>query len=348
MVITGGRWLAVGAALVALAGCGVDTPVGRVADAVAAPFRATPAWAQDPPREPGMVFGTGSGADRDTAVAAATRDLVSQIQVSVSVDDRTQETSGTTLASGADRLERYEAATRSDVRSRAEQRELPGLSVIRQEQLGDRVWVLLRLDRVVWAGDLSGRIQSVDERLKAAVAAQAGDSRPAAAVQVLRATAPLFVERDDLVSRLRAAEPGGTIRAEPVDRAALRRQVQVALDQVTVSLPAEPEFSDLQPALVDAFAKVGIRSAAPDQPGTVRLRLTLKTTPLRIDNQVRVDGDLRGTVEDAQGRRLAGIQLSDRSGAPAESVARDRLNLKLARRLADDLDRRLLDILQGL
>ena len=332
----------------ALAGCGADSPVGRVAEVVTAPFRSTPEWAQNPPRTPGMVYGTGSGADRDTAVAAATRELVSQIQVSVSVDERTRETSSSTLATGQDRLERYEAATRSDVRARAEQRELPGVTLVKQEQVGDRVWVLLALDRVVWAGDLAGRIASVDARIKAAVAAHAEDRRPAAAAALLRDATPLFIERDDLVRRLRAAEPGGVIAPEPVDRTALRRQVQQILDRVTVTLPSEPEFADIAPALVDAFAKVGIRAAAPDQAGTLRLRLTLKTTVLRIDNQVRVDGDLRGAVEDAQGRRLAGIQLSDRAGAPAEAVARDRLALKLARRIADDLDCRLLDMLQAL
>ena len=348
--VVGGWWLVVGAAAsVLLAGCGADSPIARVTEVVVAPFRApAPGWYQQPPREPGRLYGVGAGSDRDAAVAAATKDLVNQIEVSITVDDRTRESSSTALATGNDRVERYEAATRSDIRSRSEQRELPGLCVAQQEQVGDRVYVLMVVDRLIWAADLRGRIKACDDRLAAVAAAYTGNQKPSTAAVLLRETTPLLLERDDLIRRLRAADPASVMPPEVVDRVALRRQIQAVLDALTVNLPTEPEFTDLQPALLDAFAKVGIRAAAPDQTGSLRLRLTLRTSTQRIENQVRCDGELRGAIEDAKGRRLAGIQLSDRAGAPAEVTAKERLNQKLAQRLATDLDQRLLTMLQAL
>jgi hypothetical protein len=204
------------------------------------------------------------------------------------------------------------------------------------------------VDGLIWAAVVRGGITPCDDPRRAVAATFRNHPRPASAAVVLREATPLWLERDDLVRRLRAADPAGAVPTEPIDRAALRAEIQAILDSLTVTLPSEPEFADLQPALLDAFAKVGIRAAAPDQPGSLRLRLALKTSTQRLENQVRCDGELRGAIEDAKGRRLAGIQLSDRAGAPAEITARERLNLKLAQRLANDLDQRLLTVLQVL
>jgi hypothetical protein len=150
------------------------------------------------------------------------------------------------------------------------------------------------------------------------------------------------------VARLRCAVPGVQPPGEPLDRAALRARLEAQLAALTVELPAAPEFADLLPQLTDALTGVGLRTAAPGEPAALRLRLTLRTQVLRIDNQYRVDAQVSGGVEDAKGRRLGGIQVGERAGAPSEAEARDRLALKLARRLADELDRRLLDMLHGL
>lgn len=338
------------AALLLAAGCQGAGDVGR---AVTAPFRSdpAPAWVNDPPRRDGWLFAAGSAprGQRDAALAQAQRELASQIQVSIAVDDRRVDTGTLQEATGQARVERFESAARNEVRLKAQARDLPGVRVEKEEEGGDKVYVLLALDRGLWAADLRGRLAALDERLVAEVKAREDDSRPAVAAQLLHLVVPLLAERDDLVTRLRAAAPGVQPPKDPVDRVALRARLDRMLAAITVELPAGPEFHDMLPQLTDSFAAVGLRTAAPGEQAVLRLKLAIKAQVLRIDNQYRVDAQVSGGIEDAaKGRRLGGIQVGERAGAPSEAEARDRLALKLAKRLADELDKRLIDMLHGL
>lgn len=334
----------------ALAGCQGAGDVGR---AVAAPFRPdpAPAWVKDPPRRDGWLFAAGSApaGQRDAAMAQAQRELASQIQLTIQVDDRRVDAGTVQEATGAARVERFESAARNEVRAKAQARELPGVKVEREEEAGGQVYLLLGLDRALWAADLRGRLAALDEALAAEVKARADDRSPAAAAKLLHLVLPQLAERDDLVARLRAAAPATQLPKEPIDRAALRARLEAQLAALTVELPAGAEFADMLPQLTDALARVGLRTAAPGEQAVLRLKLAFKSQVLRIDNQYRVDAQVSGGVEDAaKGRRLGGIQIGERAGAPSEAEARDRLAQKLAKRLADELDKRLIDMLHGL
>lgn len=333
--------------VLALAGCGGDGV--RQAEQ-------PPAWFQRPPQESGRLFAVGSAdpGARDAALARARQDLVSQLRLSITSNVHRSEDYTSHDATGENRAERLAQAARSDVQAKASAEDLPGVTVVEQVDQRDACYVLLRLDRQAWADDLRARIQALDTRLPGeAVAVLALPTttpaqRLAAAGAQIRRVLPLLVERDEYLTRLRIALPGTAMPADAIDRAALDRHLQTLLAELTVSLPTDSSVAPLQAQLIESLRSVGLRTTA--HGGVLDLPLTLTTRAETIGDQVKLDGQLRGSLRlapEAGGTELGGITLNERASSVREDVARERLYQKLAKRLAEDLDQRLTRMLAG-
>lgn len=315
-----------------------------------------PAWFQHPPQEAGLLYAAGSAGpgERESALARARQDLVSQLRLTITSDVRRNEDYSSNESSGQNRAERLAQVARSDIQSKASAEDLPGVTVVEQIDQREAVYVLLRLDRVAWANELRAHIATLDARLP--IEADAVLALPTAtpvqrlttAGQHIRRLLPLLVERDEYLTRLRTALPGSAMPAEPVNRAALDRHLHDLLAELTVTLPDDPSVLPLQTQLIESLRRVGLRAVP--AAGVLQLPLTLTTRAETIGGQVKLDGQLNGSLRlapDAGGTQLGGIALTERASSTREDVARERLYQKLAKRLADDLDQRLSQMLAG-
>ncbi len=333
----------------ALAGCGGDA------------VRETeqpPQWFQHPPQETGRLFAVGSArsGERDAALARARQDLVSQLRLTITSTVQRNEDYANSESTGNNRAERLAQVARSDVQAKSAIQDLPGVTVVEQLDQREACYVLLRLDREAWANDLRTRIRALDEQLPSEAAAilalpsTTPAQRLAAAGQQIRQVLPLLVERDEYLTRLRIALPGSPMPGEAVDRNALDRHLHDLLADLTVSLPPDTSVAPLHSQLIESLRGVGLRTVPAGQLAVLNLPLTLTTRAETINGQVKLDGQLNGSLrlaDDAGGKQLGGITLSERSSSTREDVARERLYQKLAKRLAEDLDQRLTRMLAG-
>ena len=317
-----------------------------------------PAWFQHPPQEVGLLYAAGSAGpgERESALARARQDLVSQLRLTITSDVRRNEDYSSQEASGQNRAERLAQVARSDIQSKASAADLPGVTVVEQVDQREAVYVLLRLDRIAWANDLRAHIAILDTNLPTEAAAVLAlpiatpVQRLTAAGQHIRRLLPLLVERDEYLTRLRTALPGSAMPEEPINRAALDRHLQDLLAELTVTLPEDPSVIPLQTQLIESLRSVGLRAVPAGQVGVLQLPLKLTTRAETIGGQVKLDGQLNGSLRlapDAGGTQLGGIALTERASSTREDVARERLYQKLAKRLADDLDQRLTKMLAG-
>lgn len=347
------RWSTASAALalaIALAGCFGGGGSRAVVD------NAPPAWYGHPPQQAGTLHAVGAGPDRETALARAQQDLVSQLKLSIKASSTHSETYSSQEATGTDRAERLAQNARSKVQAKSSIEDLPGVTVVEQADRGTSTYVLLRLDREAWAADLRARIAGIDARLptEAAIVTAMPAITPAqrltAAGTHIRRLLPLLVERDEYLTRLRTALPGSAMPAEAVDRGALDRSLSGLLADLTVTLPSDPSVKPLESQLIESLRGVGLRTVDPGQPGVLQLPMTLTTRSETIGGQIRLDGQLTGSLRlspEAGGTQLGGISLTDRVSSARDDVARERLYQKLAKKLANDLDARLTRMLAG-
>ncbi len=336
-------------------GCGSDSllrPLGL------APAETAPAWFQHPPHEAGWLYAVGSAGptEADAALTRARQDLVSQLSLTIRSSSTSSETYSSQEATGQGRAERLAQAARSQVQAQASAEDLPGVQVVERVEQAKASYVLLRLDRQAWASDLRIRIADLDAKLTteaAAITALPIDTpahRLTAAGTQIRRLLPLLVERDECLTRLRIALPGSAMPPDAINRAALDNRLENLLADLTVTLPADPSVKPLEAQLINSLRAVGLRTVPAGQAGVLTLPLTLATRSETISGQIRIDGQLTGSLSlaaEAGGTQLGGISLAERASSTREDVARERLYQKLAKSLADDLDRRLTNMLAG-
>jgi hypothetical protein len=315
-----------------------------------------PAWYGKPPQEEGRLFAVGAADDHDGALARAQQDLVSQLRLSIKSSTTHSENYSSQEATGTDRAERLAQNARSKVQAKASAEDLPGVTVVEQIVRSGTTYVLLRLDRQAWATELRNRIAALDALLPSEAAAVAAlpattpAQRLAAAGAHIRRLLPLLVERDENLTRLRTALPGSPMPPDVVDRGALDRRLSNLLADLSVVLPADPSVAPLTAQLIESLRAVGLRTVDPHHTGVLQLPLVLTTRSETIDGQIRLDGQLTGSLRlspEAGGTQLGGISLTERASSARPEVARERLYQKLALRLAEDLDARLTRMLAG-
>lgn len=343
-----GASLVAGAAVLALTGC-LGGPAAPVRPSV-------PGWVAQPPSAPGMLYAVGSANDRDGALASARKELASQVQLDIHAETESTDTYQNRESTGNSRVESLAAEARSRVRTRAALSDLPGVTVDRQETVNGTTYLLVKLDRALWAAEVRGRLTAASERLVGLdrelnlTPSTSPSERLNLVGRLMAELIPALAERDEAERRLHLAEPGLPPLSQPIDRQRWLTRLSTLLDQLQVGLPGgTPEREALIPSLTAALAKVGLRATtASDAPLVLELNLTLRTQA--IGDQIRCDGHLVGALglsPTAGGRRLGGISLADRASSTQVEGARDRTVAKLADKVAKDLAERLPGMLSG-
>jgi hypothetical protein len=320
----------------------------RAADQPARAVEPPPPWAERLPSEPGMLFAVGSAArgDRESAAAAARRELASSIAVDVAAERRERAAASTTADSAGRRMETYVADVRAETSQRVAQEGLPGVTVRETRDAGDRTWALVAMDRAAWASALDARLAEIDRDLAAVDDGLRGSDEDREAVAAVRRWArqvPLFAARVEIAARLRLARPDAAVPPPAIAEAAARDQVAAALGRVLIAVSAHPP--ELSGAAAEACSALGLRADA--DWGALALAITAPdATTRRIDGEWRADGSASARLEVvADHRVLATVQFADRASALDEQTARFRLKQKLAADIAADLDRNLLSYL---
>ena len=303
-----------------------------------------------------MLYAVGTGGDRETALASARRELAAQVRLDINAETDSTDAYRSQEATGSARVESLASDARARVRTRAALSDLPGVTVDRQEVQGATTYVLVRLDRSLWAAEVRGRLTAANERLVAldrdlaTAPADAPADRLALVGRLMSEMIPALAERDEAERRLHLADPGLETQVQPINRQKWLTRLGTLLDQLQVTVPTgTPDLDALAPALTEALAKVGLRATTtPGAPLHLTLTMTLRCQT--IGEQVRCDGSLVGALgltPAAGGRRLGGISLSDRAGSTLEVAARERVVAKLATKVAQNLAERLPGMLAG-
>ena len=338
------RRIACCVALCLLAGCGDErSPSG--------PAAARPAWLDQPPQSVGLIHGVGvvNGVNqRDAAIAKAREDLASQIAVSIQAERAQDDRLSESLVQGGARSGRLDSDVRSQVRTKVDQQELPGVSTVQVWTGNLETAALVVLDRTAWGLALRQHLADLDLQLQAMAEQRPPAGKLAAAIAFFRKASPVGEDRAETARRLRVAAPAGSIAAPPLDLAELRAALAKEAAAVSIALTAGGDASALVGPAGERLAQAGL--AVVDASKAPRLILTLTATSAvrTVNGDHRVDGHLDAALTAKDGRKLAGFSLDDRASGTVLDEARRRLRERQAEHLASHVMANLYDWLTAL
>jgi hypothetical protein len=319
------------AAALFVAGCEPTYRVGRE-PVRHDPQNGPPEWVAQPPLDSRYVYGVGADLnhDRTRAIADGRRDIARQLGIIIRGDEQEAEDV---------ELEAENPGTRPRVS--IDHLELPGITVTKQTDTPRCLYVQVALNREAWATGLRGRIDELDNALRASIAqpADPGATPVATTARLYQRLMPLVQEREDKASHLQIADPGGRAPVPPESSAGLRERLARTLDAVIIDLVADPSLEPIIPQLTAACANLGLRIAPGAEKPVLRLKLTLVSTSLVADGMERLDGTFQCTVLSGRDAgNLGGIRITLRSSGVTDTVARDRLMRKILTRWSEYLE----------
>jgi hypothetical protein len=299
-----------------------------------------PVWFTAPVESAQRLEGRGSGADAEAARVAALADLIDQIVVTVA-DARSLTL---VTASTGERTEIREDF-RQVLRSSSALRDLAGAEVLRREQVGDRWFLAVGIDRQALARQLAARLADLDGRLSRGLGER--PAKPTAAwVATMRELLAAAREREAFAAA--ATAQGLAVAPNPLPPQTVRLHLGGL---------AEPALLALESAATAPGSAAGLRSAAPDlgiglveDASQARWQIRLAeqrtdTTTSRGWNKVV----LRGTATISELRSGAVVGVLDADATATSTVSADEAarlaSTALATRLADVARDRLLLIL---
>ena len=162
---------------------------------------AAPRWLQQPPQRSGWVYAVGTAPEeaREQALAAARRELVNQLSVSIQAvrnqDDRGYEHTnrrGETTGS-------FDKTVRQQIRTVATLRDLPDVQVEAEYTQSGFHYVLVGFDRAQWARQLLTALEGVDAQLSAPPTFEAGAHPVVKLARHNQWAAPLLSEKEQSI-----------------------------------------------------------------------------------------------------------------------------------------------------
>ena len=308
-----------------------------------------PAWADNPPRMPGLMHAVGMarGDNRQAAIDNGRAELSAQIQVSVQGERTMIDQFYETADSSGNRSARMASQVRDQVTTAVDQQDLPGVTVDRIERAAGSTYALIVFDRSAWAAQLRTRLGEIDAEIARLDQDYAASDRPLqTAAQLARDVLPKIVEREEVARRLRVADPRGTVPPLDFDVAKLMQFIRDLVNQISIRLPDDASMADLNPRLAEAMAAQGVNVVRADNQAQMALDLRLSTSSTQVGNNHRLTGAVRGQLIDVStGSVIGGIDLSERSASQAMEVAQTHLQNRLANRLAAHIEERIITML---
>jgi hypothetical protein len=315
------------AAILAVPGCGEPAyRPGRGITRTEVKDEGVPAWVNNPPLDSRLIYGVGADVRRDRAraIADAKHDIARQLHIVIKGDGQDDE--------ALDDEDQDDPATGARPRVAVDHLELPGVTVTRQSETPRCLYVQVALNREAWATGLRQRINELDAQIKAVLDEPVvDDGHPiGATARRHQRLLPLVADREEKLSHLEIADPGGPMPSAPITSAAMHEELARLLDRVTVDIVADPALEPILPQLAGSCANFGLRVTQGLPDAVLRLRMQLVVTPLQVDGMERLDGKFdTSTVLVKDARELGHFHVDARASSLTDTVARDRLMRKI-------------------
>ncbi len=306
---------------------------GRGPERIEVPQNTIPPWVLQPPINSTYVYGVGTDLkkNRSTAIAEGKQDIARQLHIVIRSDDQ-------------DDID-LEDEIGSRPRVSINHLELPGITVVKQEETEHCLYVQVALNREAWATSLLTRIKSLDDEIASVLASH--DQEPeidplihpiGSVARLHQRLMPLVNEREEKAKHLQIAKPGAYLANAPITSATMRENLARVLSVVTVDIVAAPDLDPILPQLIATCANIGLSITPGADNPTLRLKLTLSSNHIMVDGMERLDGTFRSIVETGDNKNLGGITITLRSSSLTDTVARDRLMRKILVRWAEYLE----------
>ena len=304
-----------------------------------------PEWLRAPPQRRGWVYavGSASSSQRHIALAAARRELVNQLSVSIRAE-RTQEDRGQERRTSDGALQGdFRQSVAQRVHTQAAIADLPDVAVIAEHRQDDVHYVLVGFDRAQWASQLRSELAAVDAQLANPPAFLEGAHPLVRHARAHQWAQPLWTQRDTFQRRLRIAQPQADIPPAPLPRDHLQAALKVEFANLRVYLDIPPPLAAQRPYFEDGFTEHGASLSTTDAHLVVRLRGQVLVEP--VGELFRGDGNINITFATPTKVVLGSVVARARASAGTQPRAESRTHQRLAADARRQLDNEFLAII---
>lgn len=255
-----------------------------------------PKWVLDPPADTETEwYGVGEGSDRDSARRAALKDVATKLKVSISgkLDSRITETNGKVDRQASSRVSEEVART-----------EFRNFSVEKTEEGGRGFYVLVKVDRPSFVGDIRSRLAPLDAEIDQTVTSLEGAS-PLERFIGYRRILPALDKASAQAELLLGAENGGTGNAKLKRYATIRQQADDARTGLVFRLQAAPQDADVATAVGTFANENGMRAESGAGTSGNVLAVTVVNRQDEIYGTKTVKLNVNLNVRDDKGRSVA-------------------------------------------
>lgn len=306
-----------------LCGCGASAPRDTL-----------PAWVEQLPEQPGMLYAVGIGPDRASALESARFELAAQLRVRVQGAYERAQQERSTLRSDGSSTGSLSGSTYQHIIQRVASENLPDVRVAQSAERGQLTYILVAFDRAAWARSIRRAITEADLAIDDHASAHAAIADPLLRdLRTLHACRALLDERQSLIERLAIAAPLQYQIPAPIDVQALERSLETARSRFPLSL--ELDDAALRDRLRLALRTVGVRLSE-NAESTFTLQLNCDWRTSRHGAATKAHAHLRGTLR-LRGSEdiLLPIDERQQSGSLDADTARSRTRELLATALAE-------------
>lgn len=254
-----------------------------------------PKWVLNPPEDTATEwYGVGEGADREIARRAALKDVATKLKVSISgkLESRVTDTNGKVDRQASNRVSEEVART-----------EFRNFSVEKTEEGGKGFYVLVKVDRPSFVGDIRAKLDPLDAEIDRTEASLAQASALERFIGYRRLL-PALDKASAQAELLLGAENGGTGNAKLKRYAALRRSAEDARTGLVFKLQAAPQDADVAAAVGTFATENGMRAETGSGSGNVlAVKVVAREGDIQGFKTVKLNVNLN--VRDDKGRSVA-------------------------------------------
>jgi hypothetical protein len=298
-----------------------------------------PAWYTDRPVEDGILFGLGSAPQAAQSQDLAKADIAGQLMSSIDTKRESQKSQVTQDdAAGGSRREQSSSFSQTTTVS-ARARFLPGVEVVKQEQVGGRVYTLLKLDKEAFRQAATNRVNQIDTLLNKL--AKPVPKLTGARLAALRRALAQSEERETLALTL--GGQGIEITASALDPAAIRAQLGLLVTPGTIFFSGGQQATAVRDAAVASLAELDLASLEQADGARFELRLLEKSQQLPLPN-TWIKVQMTGTITvinletgETIGSLSSSVTSTNVSQVAAQSKAREQLITQLGAEIAAKL-----------
>ncbi len=257
---------------------------------------AAPKWVLNPPEDTGSEwYGVGEGPDRETARRAALKDVATKLRVSISgkLESQITESNG-----------KVDRQARSRVSEEVSRTEFRNFNVEKTEEGGKGFYVLVKVDRPSFVGDIRSKLEPLDTEIDGTVSSLEKASSLERFIGYRRLL-PTLDKASAQAELLLGAENGGTGNAKLKRYAAIRQSADEARTGLVFKLQSAAQDADVASAVGTFANENGMRaeSGASNTGNVLAVKVVSREDDIQGFKTVKLNVNLN--VRDDKGRSVA-------------------------------------------